>query len=260
MKSVSLMPVSTRNLPPALMTVTHPAGGLGWCFRHALVSGQAVFVGGWYGSDEKVSSALPAGASARAAWAGSAVAPGPTTAPLGLRPSFIHDQIAVAEEASVQHLDGLRGFFPRGHLHESEPTRSPSELIGDDANRPHGPGMLEELPHVFCRSLEREIPDEEPREHHAPRTARRTERPSSQLAYGVGGGHCAPDDQHARTGSRTESAELGLTVPSAKSTVKEPGLTLCVPPRRSRCNRGPPRCTPSEGSRPKRRLQALSGT
>jgi hypothetical protein len=169
------------------MTVTHPAGGLGWRFRHALVSGQAVFVGGWYGSDEKVSSALPAGASARAAWAGSAVAPRPTTAPLGLRPSFIHDQIAVAEEASVQHLDGLRGFFPRGHLHESEPTRSPCELIGDDANRPHGPGMLEELSHVFCRSLEREIPDEESREHHAPPTARRTERPSSQLVYGVWG-------------------------------------------------------------------------
>ena len=83
----------------------------------------------------------PAAASARAAPG----RPETPTAPLRLRPCFVHDQMAVAEEAPVQHLDRLHGFFPRGHIHEPEPTRPSRELIGDDAHRPHGSGVLEEL-------------------------------------------------------------------------------------------------------------------
>src|SRR6266404_272175 len=57
-------------------------------------------------------------------------------------------------------------------------------------------------------------------------------------------GHCAPNDQHAPTGSRIEPAKSGPTVLSTPSPVKAPGLTWCFRSRsaiafsRSRSNRG----------------------
>src|SRR5260370_19523544 len=56
-------------------------------------------------------------------------------------------------------------------------------------------------------------------------------------------GHCAPNDQHAPTGSRIEPAEPGPTVLSTPSPVKAPGLKVCFRSRsaiafsRSRFNR-----------------------
>src|SRR6266851_9185290 len=56
-------------------------------------------------------------------------------------------------------------------------------------------------------------------------------------------GHCAPNDQHAPTGSRIEPVEPGPTVLSTPSPVKAPGLKVCFRSRsaiafsRSRFNR-----------------------
>jgi len=61
-------------------------------------------VGGWYGSEEKLSGPVPGQGAARGR-------PETPTVPLRLRPCFVHDQMAVEEEAPVQHLDRLRGGF-----------------------------------------------------------------------------------------------------------------------------------------------------
>ena len=99
-----------------------------------------------------VPASCPVGAaSARAVRTGSSVGPMPTTAPLRLR---------IAGVVAAQHRDRLHRFFPRGHLNEARATGPPTELIGDNTHRSHGPGVLEALSDVFCRSLEREIPDE----------------------------------------------------------------------------------------------------
>jgi len=114
------------------------------------------------------SSRLAAPASAATAAAGTA-APGTSTAavaaataaPLGLRPRFIDDEIAVTEEAPVQHLDCFLGFLFGRHLHEPEAPRPAGELVGDDPDRLDGAGLGEELAKILLRGLEGQVSDEQ---------------------------------------------------------------------------------------------------
>src|SRR5882724_7246035 len=86
-------------------------------------------------TNARVFSAAPAASPARtAARPPAAVAPwapaaGPT---LGLRARLVHDQVAIAEEPPVEHLDRLRRLLFRRHLHEAEPAWTAGELVGDD--------------------------------------------------------------------------------------------------------------------------------
>jgi hypothetical protein len=164
-------------------------------------------------------------------WAEQLIAP---PALLRLRPSFVHNQMAVSEEAPVEHLDRLPGSFPRGHLHEPEPTRPSRELIGDDPHRPPGvrragraPARLP--PWLGTRDSRRRVsrPSLQP--------PRAQDRGSLFPVHLPRVGHCAPNGQHAPTGSRIAPAEPGPTVLSTPATVKAPGLTLCFLSRR-----GPP--------------------
>jgi hypothetical protein len=72
---------------------------------------------------------------------------------LRLRARFIHYEVAITEEPTVQHLDGLLSFFLRGHFHEAEAARPPGELVGDDADRLDVPRLSEELAEVLFRGL-----------------------------------------------------------------------------------------------------------
>src|SRR5262245_52364145 len=85
----------------------------------------------------------------------------PTGTPLRLGSGLIDDQVSVAEESAIQHLNGLGGFLLRAHLHESKAARAAGELVRDDANRFHRARLREELAEVFLRSLEGEVTDEE---------------------------------------------------------------------------------------------------
>src|SRR5262249_55089824 len=95
-----------------------------------------------------------------------AVAAASTALRLGAR--LVDDQVAIAEETAVQHLDGLRRFLLGGHLDEPEAAGTSRELVGDDADRLDGAGLLEELTEVFFRGLEGKVPDEELSGHRAP--------------------------------------------------------------------------------------------
>jgi len=74
---------------------------------------------------------------------------------------LVHDEIAVAKQPAVEHLDRLGGFLLRGHLHESEAPRAARELVRDDPDALDGTRLLEELPKIFIRGLERQVTDEE---------------------------------------------------------------------------------------------------
>jgi len=83
-----------------------------------------------------------------------------------LGPRLIHHEVAVSEKPAVEHLDGLGRFLLGRHLDEAEAPRTPGELIGDDAHRFDGTGLLEELAEVLLRGLEGEVPDEQLCGHH----------------------------------------------------------------------------------------------
>src|SRR5262245_31962613 len=102
-------------------------------------------------------------------------ATGSARAALWLRPRLVDDEIAVAEETSVQHLNGLGRFFLGGHLDESESSRPARELIRHDANGFDSPGLGKQLPQIFLCGLEREIADEQLCWHREPPAAIRSE-------------------------------------------------------------------------------------
>jgi hypothetical protein len=91
-----------------------------------------------------------------ATWAAAAC-----SGPLRLRPSLIYHEISIPEQPTVQHLDRFGGLFFRGHLDEPESARPSRELVRDDTNRLHGPGLLKELAKVLLGSLEGEVPYEQ---------------------------------------------------------------------------------------------------
>src|SRR2546429_2443858 len=82
-------------------------------------------------------------------------------ATLGLWARLVHDQVAIAEEPPVEHLDRFRGLFFRRHLDEAEPARPARELVGDDPHGLHGPRLRKQLAQVFFRRLEGKIADEQ---------------------------------------------------------------------------------------------------
>src|SRR6266511_3706741 len=84
--------------------------------------------------------ASPPAPSSAATAAGTARAAARTTgATLGLWPCLVHDQVAVTEQPSVEHLDGFGCFLLGRHLDEAEAPRPPGELVGDDADGRVGP-------------------------------------------------------------------------------------------------------------------------
>src|SRR3990170_1089293 len=80
-------------------------------------------------------------AAARPAAAGPAA--GAARAALRLGPRLVDDQVAVAEQPAVEHLDGLGRFLFCGHLDEPEAARAAGELVGHDAHRLHRAGLSE---------------------------------------------------------------------------------------------------------------------
>src|SRR5215831_12706177 len=98
---------------------------------------------------------------APAASATTAARPASARSTRRLGPSLVDYQIAVAEEAPVEHLDGLGRFFLRRHLDESEASRTPGELIGHDPNGFDRAGLLEQLTEILLRGLEGEVADEQ---------------------------------------------------------------------------------------------------
>jgi len=79
------------------------------------------------------------------------------TAPLRLRPRLVYDEISIPEEPTVQHLDCLARLFLCRHLDEPESARPSRELVRDDPDGLHGPGLLEELAKVLLGGLEGEV-------------------------------------------------------------------------------------------------------
>jgi len=86
---------------------------------------------------------------------------------LGLRPSFIDDEIPIPEEAPIQHLDRLGRLLFGGHLDKPESARPSRELVGDDPNGFDGAGLREELAEIFLRGLEGEVTYEQLSSHRA---------------------------------------------------------------------------------------------
>jgi hypothetical protein len=78
-----------------------------------------------------------------------------------LRPRFIDHEVSIPEKPAIQHLDRLAGLLLRRHLDEPESARPSRELVRDDPNRLHGPGLLKELAKVLLGGLEGEISDEQ---------------------------------------------------------------------------------------------------
>src|SRR5207245_5821264 len=90
--------------------------------------------------------------------AGAAAAPiAAATAALRLGSRFVDHEIAVTEEAPVQHLDCFLGFLFGRHLHEPETPRPAGELVGGDPDRLDGAGLGEELAEILLRRLEGQV-------------------------------------------------------------------------------------------------------
>src|ERR1700674_4346697 len=104
--------------------------------------------------------AAPASAAAAGAGSATAAAVAATAGPaLGLGTCLVDDEVAIAEQAAVQHLDGLGRFLLRRHLDEPEAARSTRELVRDDADRLDSAGLLEQLAQIFFRGLKRKSTD-----------------------------------------------------------------------------------------------------
>src|SRR5260370_22272008 len=105
-------------------------------------AGSLLYPGGLL--DHSVLAPPAASASRTAARAPTAVAARAATAPgatLGLWARLVHDQVAIAEEPPVEHLDRFRGLFFRRHLDEAESARPARELVGDDPHGLHDPRL-----------------------------------------------------------------------------------------------------------------------
>src|SRR5436309_558614 len=114
-------------------------------------------------------------AAARPTTAAASTRPTAPRPALGLGPRLVDHEIAVAEEPPIKHLHRLGGLFLGRHFDETEAAWTPGELIGHDAHRLDGAGLLEELAEVLLRGLEGEIADEQLCGHHWPPAAIRTE-------------------------------------------------------------------------------------
>src|SRR5262249_47930969 len=122
-----------------------------------------------------VLAAPAASRSSRATTRTTASPSGPARPSLRLGPCFVHDEVAVAEQPSIEHLDGLGSFLLGGHFDESKPPRPAGELIRNDTDRLDGSCLGEQLPEILFRSLEGEIADEQLCWHREPPAAIRTE-------------------------------------------------------------------------------------
>src|SRR5262245_38499793 len=81
--------------------------------------------------------ALSAPATTRRAWASARATAATARAArssLRLWPGLVHDQVAVPEETSIEHLYGLGGLFLGGHLDKPKSPRPARELVSDDAH------------------------------------------------------------------------------------------------------------------------------
>src|SRR5205814_1057528 len=110
------------------------------------------------------SESAPATARARTAIAATAATAAAGSA-LWLRTRLVDDEVAIAEEPAVQHLDCLGRFFLRGHLDEPKAAWPTRELVGDDADGLDRPRLREQLPQIFFGGLEREVADKQFRGH-----------------------------------------------------------------------------------------------
>jgi hypothetical protein len=144
-------------------------------------------------------------------------AAGPT---LGLGARLVDDEVPVAEEPAVEHLDRLGGFLFGRHFDETEAARTAGELIGHDPHRLDGAGLLEELAEILFRSLEGKVADEQLCGHHVPPAAIRTEgalSPAHRRRMGI-----AP--RKTRPQSRTDELKpvlRGQTILMCLSGVKK---------------------------------------
>src|SRR5215468_351165 len=117
-----------------------------------------------------MSSAAPAASTAGpTAWTAAALAARTTTsgAPLRLRTRLVHDEVAIAKQSAIEHLDGLHRFLFRSHFNEAEAARAPGELVGNDPHGLHGSRLREELAQIFLRGLEGKVADEQLCRHRA---------------------------------------------------------------------------------------------
>jgi hypothetical protein len=72
-----------------------------------------------------------------------------------LRPGFVDDEIPVAEQPTIEHLDRLGGLFFGGHLDEPEAPGTTRELVGDDPHALDGTRLLKEFGQVSLCGLKR---------------------------------------------------------------------------------------------------------
>src|SRR5262245_34292546 len=129
-------------------------------------------------SDSSTSPGASARTASRTAGARSTATPiAAARATLGLGTRLVHDEVAVPEQATVQHLDRLGRFLLRGHLDEAESPGAAGELIRNDTDRFHRSGLCEQFAQVLLGGLEGKVTDEELCGHRAnllPMTQRRT--------------------------------------------------------------------------------------
>src|SRR4029450_12035044 len=78
---------------------------------------------------------------------------------------LIHDKIAIAEEAAVEHFDRFQRFLLGGHLDEPEAPGAPGELVRDDAHGLHVAGLGEDLAKILLGGLKGEVSDKELSRH-----------------------------------------------------------------------------------------------
>src|SRR5215470_5895267 len=125
---------------------------------------------------------------ATAAGAAAIVAESATTwwpaaaAPTPLRARLIDHEVPVPEHPAVQLFHRTAGFLRRRHLHEAEAPGTAGELVGHDADRLHGPGLLEELPKVVLGGLVGQVAYEELRGHRSPPASDRDKKASGEAS------------------------------------------------------------------------------
>lgn len=86
----------------------------------------------------------------------------PTTGALGLRPSFVHDQVPPAEILTVQRINRAIRIFVVAHFHEGEPARLPRKTIADQIyTRGSYTDLRKPLMKLIVRRGKRKIPNVE---------------------------------------------------------------------------------------------------
>src|SRR5262249_53887117 len=107
-----------------------------------------------------------------------------TAACLGSR--LVDDEVPVAEHTTVQLLHGPGRLLRRRHLHEAEAPWPARELVGHDADRLDGSGLLEELPKVLLRGLVGQVAYEELGGHRSPPASGRDKKAPEEARLSEG--------------------------------------------------------------------------